>query len=259
MADSVQDIGRGVLQVSTPSHGGTFVPDSELAKLPECLRRFKTFTKSPNWFEEDCDVVIPVLMFPDLFEGWAVQYALTAVKNEHTTGYYAKRGFDFDAYILTDQGVAANQKAIEASGHEVDTALHESAPETARPEPELDEFTRGYLMAAFWTNDDDAPSGCDYSTTDRFDVMFSKLHPAAVDEAAKDCKAFQTANSELLAQAGDASRNGGDFWLTRNHHGCGFWDRDYSDEVGDGLTKAAHKFGEVDLYAGDDGRLYFSR
>ena len=123
---------------------------------------------------------------------------------------------------------------------------------------ELDEFTKGYLLAAFWTNDDEAPGGMDYAETDRFDVMFANLHPAALDAAAADCRKFQEQNAALLASAGDGSRNGGDFWLTRCGHGCGFWDRDYAENIGKGLTDAAHAFGNVDLYTGDDGRLYFS-
>jgi hypothetical protein len=50
---------------------------------------------------------------------------------------------------------------------------------------------------------------------------------------------------------------GHDFWLTRNHHGCGFWDRGLG-ELGDQLTKASQQFDEIDLYVGDDGKLYFS-
>jgi hypothetical protein len=48
---------------------------------------------------------------------------------------------------------------------------------------------------------------------------------------------------------------GHDFYLTRNRHGAGFWDRGLGD-VGDRLTAAAHVYGESELYAGDDGRLY---
>jgi hypothetical protein len=38
-----------------------------------------------------------------------------------------------------------------------------------------------------------------------------------------------------------------DFWLTRNHHGAGFWDRDYPDDIGDKLTDLAHMYGERHL------------
>lgn len=51
-----------------------------------------------------------------------------------------------------------------------------------------------------------------------------------------------------------------DFWLTRNGHGAGFWDRTEldADELGDRLTVLAKEFGAVDLYQGDDRLLYLA-
>ena len=46
-----------------------------------------------------------------------------------------------------------------------------------------------------------------------------------------------------------------DFWLTRNGHGTGFWDRKLG-EIGEKLTKIAESFGECHLYVGDDGNIY---
>jgi hypothetical protein len=54
-----------------------------------------------------------------------------------------------------------------------------------------------------------------------------------------------------------AAQVGHDFWLTRNGHGAGFWDRGIGD-YGDALTEHAHSFGASDVYVGDDGRLYVS-
>lgn len=54
---------------------------------------------------------------------------------------------------------------------------------------------------------------------------------------------------------------GHDFWLTRNRHGAGFWDRSYPPEyatLGDRLTVLAHSFGSCDILPGDDGKLYVS-
>ncbi len=48
---------------------------------------------------------------------------------------------------------------------------------------------------------------------------------------------------------------GHDFWLTRNRHGAGFWDRGL-DELGEMLTKRAGTFGAVDMYVGADGHIY---
>lgn len=50
---------------------------------------------------------------------------------------------------------------------------------------------------------------------------------------------------------------GHDFWLTRNHHGAGFWDRGLSNGRGKILTDIAHSFGELILYVGDDGQIHF--
>ncbi len=114
-------------------------------------------------------------------------------------------------------------------------------------------FLRGYLDTALFTTDPTPPSGCDYVESGRADELFPALPAWFVDQAIKDCEAFETANAALLSQAGDSWQNGMDFWYTRNHHGVGFWDRDYPDEVGDGLTLAAHKCGEHYLLAEDFG------
>ena len=117
----------------------------------------------------------------------------------------------------------------------------------------LDDFTAAYLEAAEWLLDEE---------TDR--AALTGWAPGAVDRAKADCARFQVENAALLDAAWrlsdldyDDVRAGHDFWLTRNLHGCGFWDRDLG-EVGDQLTLAAHCFGECDAYAGDDSALYFS-
>jgi hypothetical protein len=50
---------------------------------------------------------------------------------------------------------------------------------------------------------------------------------------------------------------GHDIWLTRNHHGAGFWDRGLGD-LGDKLTEIAHSLGGSDAYVGDDGKVHLS-
>ncbi len=47
---------------------------------------------------------------------------------------------------------------------------------------------------------------------------------------------------------------GHDFWLTRRHHGTGFWDRGFTN--GDVLTKWSQTFSSDGLYVCDDGLLY---
>ena len=51
---------------------------------------------------------------------------------------------------------------------------------------------------------------------------------------------------------------GHDFWLTRNGHGAGFWDRpEYYGALKDGLTTMAHTYGEMYLGLDENGELCF--
>jgi hypothetical protein len=121
----------------------------------------------------------------------------------------------------------------------------------------LDPFTQGYIEAFFWTNansadDEDLEGG-----------TFAELAPSALADAVQDCADFREANATILAQAYerldppyDPNRAGVDFWLTRNGHGAGFWDRGLGS-VGDELASAARIYGGRDLYRGDDGLIYF--
>jgi len=47
-----------------------------------------------------------------------------------------------------------------------------------------------------------------------------------------------------------------DYILTRNGHGCGFYDGDWAREVAFILAETAQSQGEVLPYVGDDGKVY---
>jgi hypothetical protein len=72
----------------------------------------------------------------------------------------------------------------------------------------------------------------------------------------EDCNVFMR-NNRFDLMVVDPSQAGHDFWLTRNGHGAGFWDRGLGD-IGDRLSVAARAFGEVNLYVGDDKKLYLA-
>lgn len=112
----------------------------------------------------------------------------------------------------------------------------------------LDEFTQGYITAMFWTDEAELEGG-----------SVAELAPEALQSLVDDCQAFQTCNAvdlEAYQEAGrDLEHAGHDFWLTRNGHGTGFWDRGM-DELGVRLSLAARPFGEVYAYRGDDGLIY---
>lgn len=111
--------------------------------------------------------------------------------------------------------------------------------------------TLAYLECALWASTDD-----DGATLDaRFTL--ADCGPDVHDPAREDVRAFlELLDSEGVEWRGLVSLDqmGHDFWLTRNHHGAGFWDRGLGD-LGDVLTKWAHTYGSADLYVTDDGTL----
>ena len=111
----------------------------------------------------------------------------------------------------------------------------------------MDRFTRAYIECALWSSTD-----YDGDPLDVYD--WKDIDPVTFAQFEADCAAFQATHGEDIAA--DVERAGPDFWLTRNHHGAGFWDGDWPVEVGKRLTDASHAFGEVDLYVGDDGKIH---
>lgn len=112
----------------------------------------------------------------------------------------------------------------------------------------LDTFTRQFLETALWAEcdhdkEDSPPLDKDWDITDIAEETVIKLK--------NDCDSFRESNKELLEQAGDDEQNGHDFWLSRNGHGCGFWDRGYG-EVGNKLHAATKPYGSVFLYVVDN-------
>jgi hypothetical protein len=72
-----------------------------------------------------------------------------------------------------------------------------------------------------------------------------------------DVKKFVTDNKELLEQSGlSPEQIGHDFWLTRNGHGAGFFDRNLPKEIEDKLMDESKSFKEFDLYIGDDNKIH---
>lgn len=114
----------------------------------------------------------------------------------------------------------------------------------------MDKFTRAYIEAALWSSTDDEgePLDSNYNESD--------IAPETLREMQADCKDFQEDFGELLYSAHLTSeQEGHNFWLTRNGHGTGFWDRGLG-AIGDALTAAAGEYGEYNLYVGDDGSIY---
>jgi hypothetical protein len=116
---------------------------------------------------------------------------------------------------------------------------------------ELDEFTQGYVACALWVGVHDEEG----ETVDGYEV--EDVEPETLLAMKRECADFQEANDELLEQYYNHHTReyaGHDFFLTRNGHGAGFWDRGLGD-VGKELSDAARVYGDYDLYVDDDGKV----
>ncbi len=100
----------------------------------------------------------------------------------------------------------------------------------------------------------------------------SNFSPQAVYDALGVCSQFLAKFSPLIEQAIDQhqfsyEQAGHDFWLTRNGHGAGFWDRGLDSQVedeqggiwilGEALTSASKSFGESHVFQHSDELVYF--
>jgi hypothetical protein len=135
----------------------------------------------------------------------------------------------------------------------INTMTKNAATRSKIPTPISSAFLKQYLETALWSStdseNDDEPFDRNHDIND-----FSN---EALAKATADCNSFIAKNEKDLARAGDDEQNGHDFWLTRNGHGAGFWDRGYDKGVSDRLTKASKTYGDESIYRGDDGKLYF--
>lgn len=114
--------------------------------------------------------------------------------------------------------------------------------------PEIDPFVIAYATCALWSSSDGDVEHLDA------DHDVDDIAPETMATMIADCRAFREQAGALLDGIDD-EQAGHDFWLTRNGHGAGFWDRDLGEQ-GDKLTKLCKRFGEINLYIGDDGKIY---
>lgn len=121
----------------------------------------------------------------------------------------------------------------------------------------LDIAVEGYLEAALWAGldyDQEDESGNNPPLDEKYDTSDVSGETrqrilSEVDQLAKSVDDFSWGEM-------DPEQFGHDFYLTRNHHGAGFWDRGLG-ELGDKLTQAAHSFGEDNLMSEDFTNLSY--
>ena len=116
-----------------------------------------------------------------------------------------------------------------------------------------DDAFEQYVETALWSSVHFADESDDGTP---FDEVDAELAPETETTMRQELDAFLSdpdiANDLALMSVEQAAH---DFWLTRNHHGAGFWDRGLG-AAGERLTRAAYAYGWADLYLGDDGKIY---
>ena len=110
-------------------------------------------------------------------------------------------------------------------------------------------FLDAYVTCLLWSSTDDygTPLDDNYEPDD--------FAPDAMATITADCGAFYDAHNHLWQGAGMSDEQAGhDYWLTRQRHGAGFWDRGIG-EAGRELTMLAHAAGGVYTYT-SEGKLH---
>ena len=102
-----------------------------------------------------------------------------------------------------------------------------------------EQFIKAYLAALYFTETgEDGQPGPD-----------DKLTPLSQARCWIDARNFWWAYNGLIKASGASPEQAGhDFWLTRNSHGCGFWDRPeiYGENLAQELTRASKACGSFD-------------
>ena len=138
---------------------------------------------------------------------------------------------------------------------------------------DLETFLGAYIPAALWSSNDESDSE---TGGEPIDANYDRgdLTPHALARMTTDCERFLEENAAYLMHAIALEESGvwslpagadctvleyagHDFWLTRNGHGCGFWDGDWTDVGGIAgrLDAASGGFGGCGLYLTDDGLI----
>jgi hypothetical protein len=118
-------------------------------------------------------------------------------------------------------------------------------------EHDIDNIVDSYLHAAFWTEEEQIKDN-----NDDLDLSSTDFSEKSIEESKNDIIMFMEKAGQYLNNISD-DLIGHNFWLTRNHHGAGFWDmKELDEEIGEIVTKICHEFKEKYVYLGDDGKLY---
>ena len=73
-SDSKVKLAEGIISYGTPSHGGIWLSSERQAQLPKGL---DNFLHDLRWWEEDCDWIVPYIIFKNDIEQYGKAYKFT--------------------------------------------------------------------------------------------------------------------------------------------------------------------------------------
>jgi predicted RNA-binding protein Jag len=121
-------------------------------------------------------------------------------------------------------------------------------------EHDIDDIINSYFEAALWTDEDRLAEEVGDESAKSF-TIFDFSEETKI-KAKEEIEQFMDKVGQYLTNITD-DMIGHDFWLTRNHHGAGFWDRkEIEYEIGDKISEICNEFRELMVVVGDDGKLY---
>jgi hypothetical protein len=136
--------------------------------------------------------------------------------------------------------------------------LADLAPDSMVKSPEiadLDQFVDAYCEALLFFSSDTNEEGTESTPLDHEHTM-ADIDTENMECIRQQCEAFVAVAGEAIS--GNPGQAGQDFFLTRNGHGSGFWDRPEvwgGDEMAERLSALARAFGEQDVVA-EDGTVF---
>jgi hypothetical protein len=74
ISDSETEIAEGIREVSTPGHGGIWLSTERQAQLKILYPNIDNFTHDLRWWEEDCDWVVPYIVFQNDIQRFGKAY-----------------------------------------------------------------------------------------------------------------------------------------------------------------------------------------
>ena len=85
-SDHQQKIAEGIVEYSTPSHGGIRLSPERQAQLPSGVKSFNSL----EWWEEDCDWCVPYIVFKDDIQKYGKAYKfIENLSTAYETAKYA--------------------------------------------------------------------------------------------------------------------------------------------------------------------------